>query len=82
MERINGTMKIKKLFAIIITIFIAINAAAKDTDTSKQGEKQLAYIVSDVRIPFWNIMSRGIETKAKELGYETTVYSAGNLQKI
>lgn len=43
--------------------------------------KKLAYLVSDLRIPFWNIMKRGIENRAAELGYELTVYSAENSAK-
>lgn len=40
--------------------------------------KRLAYLVSDARIPFWDIMKRGIESRARSLGYELVVYSAEN----
>jgi len=41
-------------------------------------QKRLAYLVSDLRIPFWAIMKRGVESKAKSLGYQVTAYSAEN----
>ncbi|MDX1295212.1 MAG: substrate-binding domain-containing protein [Sulfurimonadaceae bacterium] len=44
-------------------------------------KKRLAYLVSDLRIPFWDIMARGIQNSANELGYEITVYSAENSAK-
>ena len=43
--------------------------------------KELAYIVSDNRIPFWDIMARGIKSAANEKGYKLTVYSANNIKK-
>lgn len=44
-------------------------------------KKKLAYIVSDERIPFWSIMSKGIKDKALEIGYSIEVYSSNNLKK-
>ncbi|MEA3288896.1 MAG: substrate-binding domain-containing protein [Campylobacterota bacterium] len=44
-------------------------------------DKKLAYLVSDIRIPFWNIMAKGIKEGAKEKGYEVQVYSAHNIKK-
>lgn len=41
-------------------------------------EKQIAYVVSDLRIPFWDIMKRGIAHRATGLGYRLDVYSADN----
>jgi ribose transport system substrate-binding protein len=43
--------------------------------------KKLAYIVSDISIPFWEIMSKGIKNKAEELGYSVNLYSSNNLRK-
>ncbi|MBT3204817.1 MAG: substrate-binding domain-containing protein [Gammaproteobacteria bacterium] len=58
---------------------------AAETDALKESKvqinKNLAYLVSDRRIPFWDIMSRGIENAARELGYEVRVYSAENNAK-
>ena len=45
---------------------------------AEAAEKRLAYLVSDQRIPFWDIMQRGISTRADALGYHINVYSAGN----
>ena len=41
-------------------------------------ERTIAYIVSDQRIPFWDIMRRGVEAKARSLGYHVQVFSADN----
>ncbi|WP_319381433.1 substrate-binding domain-containing protein [Thiomicrorhabdus sp.] len=43
--------------------------------------KTIAYLVSDIRIPFWEIMSRGILQKANQLGYSVRIYSAHNQAK-
>jgi ribose transport system substrate-binding protein len=40
--------------------------------------KRFAHVVSDLRIPFWSIMKRGIEQRAGSLGYKLDVYSAEN----
>ncbi|MBF0159656.1 MAG: substrate-binding domain-containing protein [Magnetococcales bacterium] len=40
--------------------------------------KNIAYIVSDLRIPFWQIMARGIQDASGHLGYQIQVYSAEN----
>lgn len=44
-------------------------------------DKQLAYLVSDQRIPFWNIMKRGIVSRGEALDYKVAVYSADNNPK-
>ncbi|WP_286240056.1 substrate-binding domain-containing protein [Neptuniibacter halophilus] len=41
----------------------------------------MAYIVSDLRIPYWNIMWNGVQWRAAELGYGVKVYSAENIAK-
>ncbi|MEA3353142.1 MAG: substrate-binding domain-containing protein [Campylobacterota bacterium] len=46
-----------------------------------QTNKKLAYLVSDIRIPFWDIMARGIKNEAKLKGYEVQIYSAHNIKK-
>lgn len=43
--------------------------------------RRLAYVVSDLRIPFWDIMWRGIRLRAEKLGYQAGVYSANNSAK-
>lgn len=65
-----------KTLRYILSIFILFNITLLQADT-----KKIAYIVSDISIPFWEIMSRGIKTKAKELGYEIEVYSSNNIIK-
>lgn len=42
------------------------------------GKPKLVYIASDLRIPFWSIMDRGIQRQATALGYEIVSYSANN----
>jgi ABC-type sugar transport system substrate-binding protein len=54
---------------------------SKDISPKRQSQKKLAYIVSDMRIPFWSIMGRGIQNRAKSLGYEIDIYSAENDRK-
>jgi ribose transport system substrate-binding protein len=41
-------------------------------------EGRLVYLVSDLRIPFWDIMWRGIHQRARTLDYNIEVYSAEN----
>jgi ribose transport system substrate-binding protein len=63
-----------KIIILFIMISIGLNAM--------EPNKKLAYIVSDMSIPFWQIMSKGIKSKALELGYEIEFYSSNNLKKI
>ncbi|CUB04244.1 substrate-binding domain-containing protein [Marinomonas fungiae] len=58
---------------ILIGLF-SLNASAAD--------KKIAYLVSDLRIPFWNTMWRGAEFHALQLGYEIKAYSAQNSAKL
>lgn len=44
-------------------------------------EKRLAYIVSDLRIPFWDIMQRGVISRAEALGFKVITMSADNNAK-
>lgn len=61
---------------------IAMEAKKIDSDTfEKPTNKKLAYIVSDMRIPFWAIMARGVERSAQTLGYEVDIYSSQNSRK-
>lgn len=48
---------------------------------SVKRDKSLVYIVSDLRIPFWTIMARGIKNRTDALGYELEIYSADNSPK-
>lgn len=40
--------------------------------------KKILYVVSDIRIPFWEIMSRGIVDTSSKLGYKIEVVSPHN----
>jgi ribose transport system substrate-binding protein len=64
---------------LFITLFFVSTILASDESDAKN--KKIAYIVSDIRIPFWEIMSRGIKTKADSLGWEVEIYSASNIKK-
>ncbi len=61
---------------LLVSLFVALSLLAAG-QVHAEG-KRLAYLVSDARIPFWDIMKRGIESEAKSLGYELVVYSAEN----
>lgn len=63
------------LFALLLAID-SVSASDGSAPT-----KKLAYIVSDARIPFWEIMARGIMHAAREKGYEIEVLSAHNVVK-
>lgn len=66
-------MRLFKLFFSLLLLSASLHAA--------QPSKRIAYLVSDIRIPFWQIMSRGIESKAARLGYSVEIYSADNSLK-
>lgn len=75
---------------ILLTTFFSsfenkVNAATEASGNKmllatpkNQIKKKLVYIVSDTRIPFWEIMSRGIKNRADSLGYEIEIFSAEN----
>jgi len=68
--------KFGQFFALL---FIALSLLY--TGVAHAEGRRLAYLVSDSRIPYWDIMKRGIESRAESLGYELTVYSAENNAK-
>lgn len=68
-------MKLQKL--LVIGLFLTVSLFAAQV----QASKKIAYLVSDTSIPFWDIMARGIKSKAKDLGYEVTIMSANNSAK-
>ncbi len=45
---------------------------------SHKETKRLAYLVSDIRIPFWDIMNRGVIDAAQERGYAVEIHCAKN----
>jgi ribose transport system substrate-binding protein len=40
--------------------------------------KKVAYIASDMSIPFWQILSRGIQNASQKANYSLTIYNAKN----
>jgi len=59
--------------SILLILTISGFASSKEIMT-----KKIAYIVSDIDIPFWDIMKRGIQNESENRGYTLSVYSAGN----
>jgi len=62
------------LVALILPIIALLHANNID-------KKKIAYLVTDMNIPFWEIMSRGIKQRADLLGYELKIYNAKNSAK-
>ena len=67
-----------KLRIIFLLSFLAVSVLFSDTTPTKR----FAYIVSDINIPFWEIMSKGIKDKAIEYGHSVEIYSSNNLKKL
>lgn len=67
--------KILFLFSIVFSHILSAN------EITQQNDKKIVYIVSDTRIPFWSIMAKGAESKAQELGYKFSLYTADNILK-
>lgn len=70
----------QSFFKTMFSMFVLV-AGLLATGSALAEEKRLAYLVSDERIPFWNIMEKGIKRQAERLGYEVSVYSADNEAK-
>lgn len=51
------------------------------TGTARAEGQRFAYVVSDLRIPFWDIMWRGVQDQAKAQGDQVFVLSADNSAK-
>ncbi len=68
------------VLALLLCSILISPARAVDSEPAPEESTtpQLAYIASDTRIPFWNIMARGIRRQAAELGYGVNIYSAHN----
>lgn len=76
--------KVKRFSFIValVTMLLVDAAVCSAADIpQKQTKKKLIYIVSDLRIPFWTIMERGIRNRASSLGYDVETYSAQNSRK-
>lgn len=69
-------------FALTVINSTYIRAESAATNLPRiENQKKLVYMVSDLRIPFWDIMARGVRSKANELGYSVEIYSANNSSK-
>lgn len=64
--------------AQFLRVMAVLCIAFGSSSTLADGNKRLAYVVSDLQIPFWQIMERGIRSKAESLGYQLDSYSSGN----
>lgn len=71
-------MKSLKQVCLVCFLTCSLLATANQVHAA---DKRIAYLVSDIRIPFWDIMKRGIEHRAGALGYKLDVYSADNEAK-
>ncbi len=67
----------KHFILITLCIFLMLDPVQAEENLTKK----LAYVVSDTRIPFWDIMKRGIQREAIANGYAVSVYSAKNNRK-
>lgn len=65
----------------IILFFIISTSSLVFANALENNNKKIAYIVSDISIPFWQIMAKGIKNKASKLGYSVDIYSSDNLRK-
>lgn len=97
MNRKTILKKLICLFSLLLGLLIILSGCQKQDSSQKEEKqsevepkksskpqrstKKLAYIVSDLRIPFWDIMKRGVQRAANENGYSLSVYSAENDRK-
>jgi len=70
----------KIVFVCLLLLFITASADEKN-EGKLQNQKKMVYLVSDITIPFWSIMAKGVEQEAGTLGYSVDVYSADNDKK-
>ncbi|QKJ22955.1 substrate-binding domain-containing protein [Poseidonibacter lekithochrous] len=66
-------MPLKLIFISLCLITTMIQASTTN--------KKLIYMTSDINIPFWQIMSKGINSTSNSLGYDFEIYSADNSAK-
>lgn len=66
---------------VLLLLWAVLFSALVLPVTGNTGETRIAYLVSDLRIPFWRILARGIESRTQSLGYKLQVHSADNSAK-
>ncbi len=77
-------MSIRTVILFMLYSLVSSSVVAGPDGVPGQSLKQqgkLVYLVSDLRIPFWDIMWRGIREEAAALGYGIEVHSAENSRK-
>lgn len=74
-------MRYIRFIMLCPVLLVAISIGPGPIQAEEPPSKQIAYLVSDTRIPFWDIMRRGIQREAQERGYAVAVYSAENDRK-
>jgi ribose transport system substrate-binding protein len=70
------------LVLVIAGSFFNVAQAENFGNRAADETLQIAYIVSDIKIPFWNTVSRGIHHSAKASGYDLVIYDASNSVKV
>ena len=65
-------------FVLSFVLAASVSVAAE----KEPSLKKIAYLVSDLSIPFWQIMTQGIKTQSESLGYDAAIYSAQNSRKV
>jgi len=69
----------------LVILLFSKNIAANDGQITRgldqQPKQKIVYLVSDLNIPFWSTMGRGVNHVAERLGYELIVYSSNNDKK-
>ncbi len=61
-------------YILFVLLFQSMLCATTD-------KHKIAYLVSDISIPFWEIMAKGIQKEAARYGCSVEIYSANNIQK-
>lgn len=66
------------LLLLMLLIGLLLSAKPGHALESTAGSPRIIYITSDTRIPFWNVLSRGIHRQATALGYQVETLNAQN----
>lgn len=72
------SLRVSPLLFVVRLLAAILASSVLQPAVAGAAEKRLAYLVSDLRIPFWDIMRRGIVDRAGALGYAVSVHSANN----
>jgi ribose transport system substrate-binding protein len=68
----------KFLFNLLLALALSGGLLFIPCSAAQAADGRLVYLVSDLRIPFWDIMWRGIRQRAQDLDYTIEVHSAEN----